>query len=196
MRTIYYVTLALIVISNFTSASEPSGWNHKLALGEIGAGVGIGVALGFFLSYNDFSNASKIRPCDNMVPYPNYEAKAVRFWLIGNTIGAAGGVILIGETIGARSGNWPLSYALTTAASLAYPAILAAASPLEDITGALVIISPIISSVAATIVFNIVKKPIEETPNKTTGFELRPYSRYLTDSGGGYVTTYGVEVNF
>ncbi len=199
MRKVAILALIFIFLSTSVFAAEPGGWSFWMYIGETLAGFGCGLGAAAITS-NALANSST-----SANVYASMGA-------IG--IGSAGGVILVGELFGAKSENPGLTYGLTAGTSIAFPLIIAASTGLAndtvsgdsgDFGGALggaiangmvafgvILADPHIAAVT----YNIVKKP--EMPSKTSdlGFELKPHSAYLTDSGGDLVPLYGLTVSF
>ena len=116
----------------------------------------------------------------------------------GNPGEAGAGVIIFGEAAGATTSDKVGTYLWAGAATAVYPMTIgiigAAGEGLDNIPTWIMLLNPVISSFAATIVYNLFKDPKMDVETIDTGFRVLPYNDTMVDSCGKVIATYGIEV--
>ncbi len=183
---IILILFTVIGTSGNASAGEPEGFRLGLSLGEFGASafLGAGAAIGG-------GKAAVTLGADGN--------GQIAIAGLAYTAGATAGVLLVGELAGAPSANKAETYLWTFGGTLIYPGIITVTklmNPNSDTAIAGMMMAPVIIPLITTIIYNLVKVPKAESANDNARVVIRPYSGYLADGGGGYITAYGVEISF
>jgi hypothetical protein len=180
------------ILTTCVRAAEPGDWNWGIFLGELGASAG----LSYGLAYAGTELA-------------RHDAGDAIAYTVGVTVGSATGVLLVGGLFDGTSGNKPIAYTLTIALSAVFPTFYVFAIPDEgelhvscdtnpDFPPRLWLgtLLPPVAAGAATLTYNIVKKPEVDNSSVATDFSTGPYAALLADNSASPVPVYGVTVSF
>lgn len=107
-------------------------------------------------------------------------------------------MVLVGEIAGVPSSNRGKAFLATGMAATAFPAAMGLVSAFDGdyVPGSLLAFNPVISSVAAAVIYNIVKSPQSEFGDNASAFISVYPSVGRAFGDDGYVTTYGLELRF